>query len=458
MEGPWRQQSKQLVSEFETEFLARLTELSQAVERDGLTKAEVFPPVRDTHLCFIGQIKSSIREEAHALLTSRQANGLVGADLAYAQGHFEKLEYEHLLKLFLEVEAITLQREAVKARNVGTAPAPGTSKVPEGQRGHRDRNADQSGRPAKDRNSWQRSAAQREVHSNAKVTSTGEVAELQSTLGTYVNSTGDYVLHKGVWASPCTPSARGVCSRCSKDHFIDVPCGGGSPNVVMPMEKRHSKCTRPMARDMDAGQYKRLTHRFQGGTEGYPKASSKEGDKRSAVRAAAVVAAAAVTTPSGKKKTKQGGTAAKRKTAQSAAAAAKAAAKAAAAAADAQDASDTDGSERGDDDDDDQDGELALTTATRATTNATGALGHTHLASRQRRLGRRSTLSPAATSAVISVTTDPSTLTLGHGTAPLQSGVVQQEAGQAELTSVAHGSIEQCDRPRIGHCCHHSQA
>ena len=71
------------MSEFETEFLARLAELSQAVERDGLIKREVFPPVRDTHLHFIGQIKSSIREEAHALLTSRQANGLVGADLAY---------------------------------------------------------------------------------------------------------------------------------------------------------------------------------------------------------------------------------------------------------------------------------------------------------------------------------------------------------------------------------------
>ena len=46
----------------------------------------------------------------------------------------------------------------------------------------------------------------------------------------------------------------------------------------------------------------------------------------------------------------------------------------------------------------------------------------------------------------LSVEQHPSTLTLGHGTAPLQSGVVQQEAGQAELTSVAYGSIEQCDR------------
>ena len=323
MEGPWRQQSKQLVSEFETEFLDRLTELSQAVERDVLIKGDVFPPARDTHLRFIGQIKSSIREEAHALLTSRQANVLVGADLAYAAGRFEALQYEHLIKLFLEVDAITLQREAVKARNMGTAPAPDTTnlKVPDGHRGNRDRSVDQGGRPGKERNSWQREAARKEVHINVTVTSTGEVAELQSMLGDYVNSTGEYVLHKGVWASPCTPSARGVCSRCSKDHFIDVHCDGGNPNVVMPLEKRHSKCTRHMARDMDAGKYKRLTHRFQGGTEGYPKAHTRKTDHVSAVAAAAVVAAASTTSP-GKKKPRRGGAAAKRKAAQSAAAAA----------------------------------------------------------------------------------------------------------------------------------------
>ena len=72
-------------------------------------------------------IKSSIREEAHALLTSRQATALVGADLAYAAGRFEALQYQHLIK----VEAITLQREAVKAHNMGTAPAPDAIKVPQ---------------------------------------------------------------------------------------------------------------------------------------------------------------------------------------------------------------------------------------------------------------------------------------------------------------------------------------
>ena len=109
-----------------------------------------------------------------------------------------------------------------------------------------------------------------------------------------------------------------------------------------------------------------------------------------------------------------------------------------------------DGSEPGDQDDDDQDEDLeciALTTATRVSTNATGAIRHTQLASRQRRLGKRSALS--ATSAVISVTQGPGTLSLGHGTAPYQSGVVQQEAGQADPVSIAYGSTEQCDRALV---------
>ena len=65
------------------------------------------------------------------------------------------------------------------------------------------------------------------------------------------------------------------------------------------------------------------------------------------------------------------------------------------------------------------------------------------------RRGTRSVLSATATSAVISVTQAPSTLTPGHGTAPYQLGVAQQEAGQADPVSVAHDSIEQCDRALV---------
>ena len=413
-----------------------------------LSYEDVFPPAQDTHLRFIGQIKSSIREEAHTLLTSRQANVLVGADLAYAAGRFEALQYEHLIKLFLEVqvEAITLQREAVKARNTGTgctAPTPDATKVPDDKRGGCDKGANPGGRPNKVRNAWQRTACDKEVYSNATISSTGEVAELQGMLGDYVNSTGEYGFHKGVWAAPCTPSARGDCSRCSQNHFIDVPCNGGSPNVVMPLDKRHSKCSKNMARDMDAGKFKRLTHLFQGGTEGYPKAATRKADSALAVAAAAVVVAASTASP-GKKKTKRRDMATKRSKASEKAAAAAVAAAAHATA--------EDGSESDNQDGNDQDGDLAcdaLATATRVSVAATGAHGHQQLASRQRRRGTRSVLSATATLAVISVTQTPSALTPGHGTAPCQSGVAQQEAGHADPVSVAYGSVEQCDRAPV---------
>ena len=44
--------------------------------------------------------------------------------------------------------------------------------------------------------------------------------------------------------------------------------------MKMPANERHSACPSNMVKDMEEGTFKRLTHRFQGGTGGLPKAKT----------------------------------------------------------------------------------------------------------------------------------------------------------------------------------------
>ena len=80
-EGRWRQKDKQLVSEFEGEFMHRMDQLQLKCVHDDVDQASVMPCTRDCQKLFIGKIREGVKKEAHEMLMTRHAHTLINADL-----------------------------------------------------------------------------------------------------------------------------------------------------------------------------------------------------------------------------------------------------------------------------------------------------------------------------------------------------------------------------------------
>ena len=122
--------------------------------------------------------------------------------------------------------------------------------------------------------------------------SAGDISDLQMVVGDYSNSTKFFTQKNKCWCAPVREYAQSTCTNCGLQHYIDTPCKGGDSCVKMPASDRHSACPSNMIKDMEDGTFKRLTHRFQGGTGGLPKA--KTGPE--AVAAAVQIAGALTST------------------------------------------------------------------------------------------------------------------------------------------------------------------
>ena len=118
----------------------------------------------------------------------------------------------------------------------------------------------------------------------------GDITDLRVCIGDYQNTTKFFTSKNKVWCAPVREYAEGICTNCKKKHWIDTLCDGGDIAKPTDAGNRHSLCPNDMARDMEAGTFKRVTFRFQGGTGGLPKA--KMGNE-------AVAAAIQVTTALG---------------------------------------------------------------------------------------------------------------------------------------------------------------
>ena len=63
-EGKWRQKEKQLVSEFEGEFMHRMDQLQLNCVHDDLDQSSVMSCTRDCQKLFIAKIMEDIKKEA----------------------------------------------------------------------------------------------------------------------------------------------------------------------------------------------------------------------------------------------------------------------------------------------------------------------------------------------------------------------------------------------------------
>ena len=102
----------------------------------------------------------------------------------------------------------------------------------------------------------------------------GDISDLQVVVGDYQNSTKFFTQKNKCWCAPVREYAQSPCTNCGLQHYIGTPCKGGDSCVKMPASERHSACPSNMVKDMEEGTFKRLTHRFQGGTGGLPKAKT----------------------------------------------------------------------------------------------------------------------------------------------------------------------------------------
>ena len=102
----------------------------------------------------------------------------------------------------------------------------------------------------------------------------GNISDLQVAVGDYQNSTKFFTQKNKCWRAPVREFAQSPCVNCGLPHYINTPCKGGNSCVKMPANERHSACPVNMVNDMEDGTFKQLTHRFQGGTGGLPKAKT----------------------------------------------------------------------------------------------------------------------------------------------------------------------------------------
>ena len=241
--------------------------LRQACAFDGKDPLQVIPCKADIFKLFIGKVTATIQSKAHDLLSTRQAQVLLDLDLTYAECRFEDLEYDHFMLLISLAEDIIIKKAAARVANLGEvghdAPKRGLQ-LPGG-----------NSKPTGQRTKWQQKSIDYEVRVNSTVANCGDIADLQQLIGGYSNDTTAYVEKTGVWCSPIRKYSEVMCTNCSKLHWGDTRCDKGDCTQKSSAGERHSICPPAMATVMESGDFKRLTFRFQGGSDGNPKARTQ---------------------------------------------------------------------------------------------------------------------------------------------------------------------------------------
>ena len=278
----WRQGPYQSVREFNADFNSQLSSLRQAANLDGLNVLEVVP--KDVVLVSTYKDRLLKTKRDACLRSLKQKTYIVDhphLDLDYAGNTLNNLtltDFMLLASVAWRQEDGDNESDFRKARRQTQDYGSKYGKFRSSSPTHPSRYS--SGDPRRQADFKPRSSNPRGVRTASATAESSrvtipDIASLQKASKGEINSTESYKVskHGDVVLAPVYQHGCTKCSNCQNLHWHDQPCDKAKDtNSALPNSQRHSQATRSMIEKMNSKKFFRLTQRFQGGSDGKPRA------------------------------------------------------------------------------------------------------------------------------------------------------------------------------------------